>query len=545
MLASSFLVTLAGLVSLSTAGYVLEDDYSVDQFFSMFDFFTDADPTNGYVQYVDQNTAQSGGLISTDNGAVYMGVDHTNVASGSGRQSVRLTSKKSYTHGLIILDLSHMPGGICGTWPAFWTVGPNWPNAGEIDIIEGVNSQVSNAMTLHTTSGCSITNNGMFSGSVSTPNCDIKAVGQATNAGCQIGTANDATYGTGFNQGEGGVYATEWTSSAINIWFFPRSAIPSDIAAGTPDPSNWGQPVASFAGGCNIDDFFSNNQIVFDTTFCGDWAGNVWTSDPLCGSKASTCQSFVQNNPSAFQDAYWSVNSLKVFQNAGGEISSTGAPFPPSSTQASTVSVSVPGVPSGLPPVVPTPPTSVSVPTTGFSRGGNGRHSKTFGTVGASAANYLVAVPTTASTSVLVSSTASFDAREPSATVGPPMAVAVASDGTVSEVQESAASAPKITPNRTTGTAATALETNAATSNAVTYTTVSALGYDDFHHEKEKKSRRETGPEPGVSSSSGGEMVAFDEAHAKRYLMKHKRRDMHRHLFKHGAVVAGGSGSEE
>ena len=40
MLAFTFLVTLVGLVSLSTAGYVLEDDYSVDQFFSMFDFFT-------------------------------------------------------------------------------------------------------------------------------------------------------------------------------------------------------------------------------------------------------------------------------------------------------------------------------------------------------------------------------------------------------------------------------------------------------------------------------------------------------------------------
>lgn len=34
------LFILTGLVSLSTAGYVLEDDYSVDKFFSMFDFFT-------------------------------------------------------------------------------------------------------------------------------------------------------------------------------------------------------------------------------------------------------------------------------------------------------------------------------------------------------------------------------------------------------------------------------------------------------------------------------------------------------------------------
>ncbi|OAP63931.1 hypothetical protein AYL99_03158 [Fonsecaea erecta] len=529
MLASSLLVTLAGLVSLSTAGYVLEDDYSADQFFSMFDFFTDADPTNGYVQYVDQNTAQSGGLINTNNGAVYMGVDHTNVASGSGRQSVRLTSKKSYTHGLIVLDLSHMPGGICGTWPAFWTVGPNWPSAGEIDIIEGVNSQASNAMTLHTDSGCSITNNGMFSGSVATPNCDIKAAGQAMNAGCSISTPNDGTYGTGFNQAQGGVYATEWTSSAISIWFFSRSAIPSDISSGSPDPSNWGQPLASFSGGCNIDEFFNNNQIVFDTTFCGDWAGNVWTSDPVCGSKASTCESFVQNNPSAFQDAYWSVNSLQVFQSTGGENASTtaGPPFPTASPQGPPPSVSIPGAPSGAPPVAPTPPSSFSVPTTGFSRGGNGRHSKTFGTAGATGAEF-AAVPTTASASAAVSasssSTVSFDARDPSTTVGPPMAVAVASDGTISEVQESPASPPEITPTSTT----------------------SALGY---HHE----SRREAGPEPDMSSSSSSssplaDMVPFfdETSHAKRHLARHRRssRDMHRHLFRHG-VVAGGSGSEE
>jgi hypothetical protein len=36
----SALFTLAGLASLTTAGYVLEDDYESDSFFSMFDFFT-------------------------------------------------------------------------------------------------------------------------------------------------------------------------------------------------------------------------------------------------------------------------------------------------------------------------------------------------------------------------------------------------------------------------------------------------------------------------------------------------------------------------
>lgn len=38
--ATLFLAALAALVPLSTAGYVLEDDYSMDKFFSMFEFFT-------------------------------------------------------------------------------------------------------------------------------------------------------------------------------------------------------------------------------------------------------------------------------------------------------------------------------------------------------------------------------------------------------------------------------------------------------------------------------------------------------------------------
>lgn len=81
-----------------------------------------ADPTNGYVTYLDQGAAQAAGLIGTNNGAIYMGVDHTNAATGSGRQSVRVSSKKTYNSGLIILDVAHMPGGICGTWPALCVI---------------------------------------------------------------------------------------------------------------------------------------------------------------------------------------------------------------------------------------------------------------------------------------------------------------------------------------------------------------------------------------------------------------------------------------
>ena len=172
-------------------------------------------------------------------------------------------------------------------------------------------------MTLHTRSGCSINNSG-FSGQLKTPNCDINAPGQFTNEGCGIRSNDGASYGQGFNARGGGVYATEWTSQAINIWFFPRGSVPGDLSSGKPNPKIWGTPAAKFQGGCNIDEHFRDHNIIFDVTFCGDWAGNVWGQDPVCASKASSCQAFVQNNPGAFADAFWQVNSLKVYSADGG-----------------------------------------------------------------------------------------------------------------------------------------------------------------------------------------------------------------------------------
>ncbi|KAL1311625.1 hypothetical protein AAFC00_001736 [Neodothiora populina] len=340
----TFLFSLL-FIDFSIAGYVLEDDYSPSKFFDMFSFFTWDDPTHGFVKYVDRPTAASSGFISTTGESIYIGADYENITP-NGRPSVRLTSNKAYNAGsLIVLDLSHMPGGICGTWPAFWMVGPDWPSSGEIDIIEGVNLQSANSMALHTNDGCSITNNGNFTGSINTDDCYVQAADQSYNAGCSISSSNSDSYGTDFNGIGGGVYAVEWTEAAINIWFFTRYQIPSDIAAGNPSPSaEWGTPTAQFQGGCDIPEFFHDNQIVFDLTFCGDWAGNVWESS-TCSGMAPRCDDYVANNPAAFKNAYWSINSLQVFQysDVASPVTSSAAA---SSTSAEAQSSSLPVYPT-------------------------------------------------------------------------------------------------------------------------------------------------------------------------------------------------------
>jgi hypothetical protein len=60
-----------------------------------------------------------------------------------------------------------------------------------------------------------------------------------------------------------------------------------------------------------------NHNIVFDTTFCGDWAGSVWSSNPTCSQKAASCQDYVAGNPGDFADAYWLINSVKVYSQSG------------------------------------------------------------------------------------------------------------------------------------------------------------------------------------------------------------------------------------
>lgn len=324
-------LALAGLALTASSAraastYNIVDVFDSTNFFKEFEFFNQPDPTNGFVEYVDAATASRDGLAGFAEGGVYLGADYTNTTT-TGRPSVRVTSKKAYTKGLFIADIAHMPAGAagssgCGLWPAYWMFGPNWPNSGEIDILEGVNSQTSNLVTLHTAPGCSVSNAGSVAGTKL-----VQADCQG-NEGCTQATAGAPNnYGAGFNAAGGGIYALEWTDAAIKVWFFPRGSVlasqlssASSSSSPSPDPSTFGTPLAAFRGGssCSIDSHFADHNLVFTTTFCGDWAGAVWAEDTACSALAERCEDYVGENPEAFSQAYWLVNGIRVYQAAAG-----------------------------------------------------------------------------------------------------------------------------------------------------------------------------------------------------------------------------------
>ncbi|KAA8566438.1 hypothetical protein EYC84_009001 [Monilinia fructicola] len=209
----------------------------------LFNFFTDADPTHGFVTYVSESAASEQGLISVRSNEVYMGVDSKAVLNpgGAGRHSVRIEREE---HAQYLAQEQ--------------------------------------------------------TGTLQSANCNNFA--NPVGVGCGISDPRPNSYGAGFNSNGGGIYAMEWTSSHIRVYFFPAGSAPSDVNGPNPDPSKWGTPVSNFEGSCDIDGHFKDNKFVFDTTFCGDWANAVWSSDGTCAPKAATCTDYVASNPGAFAD---------------------------------------------------------------------------------------------------------------------------------------------------------------------------------------------------------------------------------------------------
>ncbi|KAF1975347.1 hypothetical protein BU23DRAFT_588682 [Bimuria novae-zelandiae CBS 107.79] len=276
--------------------YQLIQEYNASNIFEEFNFFNGSDPTGGFVQYVPFDVAANTQLIGNGSDQIYLGVDSSNIYTpgGPGRPSVRIESKLTFTEGLFVIDLLHVPVG-CGTWLALWTTGlSSWPADGEIGIIENVNDARSNNAAIHAKGECSVLDTANQTGTWKSTDCIIN---HDDNQGCGTVFTEPASFGADFNTNGGGVYAMEWTSSSIRSGSSPL-----------PDSDTFGAPSASVEGPCSASfgEKFFNHSIVIDTTFCGGWAGGTFgtgtSAYPLKEGLGSldSCVDYVASNPGAF-----------------------------------------------------------------------------------------------------------------------------------------------------------------------------------------------------------------------------------------------------
>ncbi|KAJ7765704.1 glycoside hydrolase family 16 protein [Mycena metata] len=291
--------------------WVLKDNYQGTDFLTKWNFFDQSDPTHGLVKYLDVDAVKSDNLAFVQGDSMILAVDNTTqLAAGKPRNSVRISSKATYNAGsLFIADSAAMPAS-CGAWPAWWTVGPSWPNGGEIDVLEGMHQVNTDKMTLHTSEGCTVDLSQKMTGKEDSTSCGSS---NGDNSGCvSYKQTLQRQTRTSFVVG-GGVYAHSWTSPS-------GTDVPADITSNKRDPTTWGTPAGLFSAGsgCNFSEHFHDHVLMIDTTLCGDWAGSKGTiTHDTCPSipqgTSMTCADIVQD-PQNLDDARWNINSIKVYQ---------------------------------------------------------------------------------------------------------------------------------------------------------------------------------------------------------------------------------------
>ncbi|KAI1468697.1 glycoside hydrolase family 16 protein [Daldinia caldariorum] len=318
-------------------GYSLTTHYAGQGLLDSFSFFIGNDPSHGFVDYQSKEDAIAKNLVSVgrDCNNVRIGVDSNNTysAGDKGRPSA-FNNQDNETE---------------------------WPLGGELEIIEGANTAQRNLYSAHTTEGCKAPSAG-FTGKQGRVNCSPTG----DNVGCNYAAPQSDTtsYGDAFNAEGGGVYALEWDSEDLKLWHFPRSTIPDNIVYAHvlgPDPTTWGPPQAVFGGSsCSPDEHFFNMSLVLNTNFCGDYAGNLWGKADQCNRLAPTCEQFVAENPRSFENTYWDINFIDVYQM--GPLSEKTVPPLPINTTATSISSasSVTGAPTG---VVPTHTRTITLST--------------------------------------------------------------------------------------------------------------------------------------------------------------------------------------
>jgi len=326
------LTVLATTLGLAHAQqYTLSQDLAGANFLSAFKYNESAVDFNnfGNVHFLSQAaaTASTANLTYVDSaGRVIVKVDNTTNGAGDptfGRNSVYLESNELMTIGsLLIFDANHIPFG-CSVWPSLFTQGQQWPQQGEIDIIENVNLATDNRFSLHVGSDNCVQPSSAASnqtGQISTltgdiSNCTVEPATGGNTIGCVVTETKTNSFGSGFASQGGGVFAMLWDTPGIAMWYFPRASVPSDIGGtASPDPTTWGKASAWYpASSCDPGAATFGPQIItLYVDICGAFAGQATVFAQSCASVAPNCSSLVAD-PANYNDAYWEINYLRVF----------------------------------------------------------------------------------------------------------------------------------------------------------------------------------------------------------------------------------------
>lgn len=280
-----------------------------------FRFFTDADPTHGYVNYGPHQDLLS--VVEGTKLRINMGTN-----KGQPRRSIRLESNDTFDTGLLVFDVDHVPADK-GSWPAFWTTGATnpedtWALNGEIDILEQVNNSNFNSSTLHTNTPpggipCKMADNLGFGGKNKCyaeggdKTCGYRKSDWCPYIGCGRDMGSD-TFGEAVNRNGGGTYAMELTKEGtITVWFWKRSETVPDFLTMTSNNFTGADPR-------NIIRFtpcpgqFKRQRIIVNNTLCGDWAsiegGSDWTND-------AGCRAYIDTHD--LNNSYWIFRSIKLY----------------------------------------------------------------------------------------------------------------------------------------------------------------------------------------------------------------------------------------
>ncbi|KAJ6507035.1 glycoside hydrolase family 16 protein [Mycena sanguinolenta] len=270
----------------SSDGWSLTSQLQGQTFLDFFVYETTTNDNGGVAQYVN---GASSGLAYTSGSQVVLAVDTTPTVSL--RKSIRMHSNTQFNaadNNLFIFDVAHIPA-VCGTWPAIWLTGPDWPNGGEIDVVEAVNLYNRDEYSLHTGPGCTapatMPNLQLVDGN---PSCDANVDAGA----CGYSDLDSTSFGPGFNNAGGGVFALEFAADGIKTWFWSRANVPADITNLSPTPSTWASSAARLnipVSSCSPETYFNNLNLVVDTNLAGTWPEGVWGTNNA-GGQTTSCQ---------------------------------------------------------------------------------------------------------------------------------------------------------------------------------------------------------------------------------------------------------------